>query len=140
MQNSKGKFTGKIIAALLQKDGKYFIARRTKKDGQEGLWEFPGGKQEEGETHEECLARELFEEFGIKAYVGNYVCSSFFILKDRAVELMAYKVTSYEGTITLNEHSEMQWVAPDELHKYAFTKPDLVFIEYLVNAHKVELK
>jgi len=125
-------YTGKVIAALLQKDGRYFIAQRAK-GSCEGLWEFPGGKQEEGETCEECLVRELFEEFGIQAKVGEYVCSSFFMLHEKPAELMAYSVHSYEGTIMPYEHAQIRWVLPEEFCQYAFAEPDLVFIDHILN-------
>ena len=133
MQDSKTNFTGKIAAALMQNNGTYFIARRAKKDGSEGLWEFPGGKQEEGETIQECLARELFEEFGIHVQVGDYLCSSFFLLKELPVEMCAFDVRTFTGTIVPNEHSEVKWVHPSTLREYSFTKPDLVFIEFIEN-------
>lgn len=129
MQNFNKKFTGKIAAALLEKDGKFFIAQRAKKDGQEGLWEFPGGKQENGETIQECLKRELYEEFGINASIGEYVCSSFFEIKEKRMELLAFKVLSFTGDIQCKEHKRVEWVSTEHLDKYVFTKPDLVFIE-----------
>ncbi|WP_127015516.1 NUDIX domain-containing protein [Anoxybacter fermentans] len=54
----------RVTAAIIEKDGKFLIARR--KEGHlSGMWEFPGGKIEEGESPEECLKREIFEELGI---------------------------------------------------------------------------
>ncbi len=67
-----------IAAAIIEKDGKVLIAKRAKKDALCGTWEFPGGKLEEGETLEECLKRELYEELGIHAEIGDYFCTSTF--------------------------------------------------------------
>ena len=55
----------KVTAAILEKDGRIIIAQRKSSDHLSGKWEFPGGKIEAGESPEECLARELNEEFGI---------------------------------------------------------------------------
>lgn len=59
--------TKKVAAELIERNGKLLIAQRAKKDALIGKWEFPGGKQEEGETLQECLKRELFEELAIVA-------------------------------------------------------------------------
>jgi 8-oxo-dGTP diphosphatase len=64
----------RVTAAILRKEGKILIAKRQSGDAFEGKWEFPGGKIEEGETPEQCLRRELFEEFGIDASIGNLLC------------------------------------------------------------------
>jgi len=140
MQNSNKKFTGKIAAALIEKDGKFFIAQRAKKDGLEGLWEFPGGKQEDGETIQECLSRELYEEFGVNASIGEYVCSSFFELKGKPTELLAFKVPLFSGDIQCMEHNKVEWVSTENLDKYTFTKPDLVFIAAIKKEKNRSLK
>ena len=73
MQNYK-----KVVASVIQKDDKILIAQRAKKDDLYEKWEFPGGKMELGETDHECLKRELREEFGIEAEIGDYLCTSYF--------------------------------------------------------------
>ena len=127
--NSIKKYTGKIAAAIIEKDGKYFIAQRAIKDLNEGLWEFPGGKQEEGESIEECLRRELCEEFDIDATVGDYFCSCHFELFGKPAELCAYIIISFTGNIECREHNTFRWVTPDEFDLYYFPEPDLVIVE-----------
>jgi mutator protein MutT len=129
--NTSIKFTGKIAAAIIEKNGKYFIAQRAKADANQGLWEFPGGKQEEGETIQECLKRELNEELGIDATIGEYLCSSFFEHKGRRCELQAFNITSFTGSITCKEHYKIAWISPTELDQYPFVNPDLVFIDFI---------
>lgn len=128
----------KIAAAIIEQDGRIFIARRAKDDPLQGLWEFPGGKLEEGETLEECLKRELFEELGIDAAIGKYFSSTTFTHKETVWELVFFKVTSYTGTITLYDHSEMAWVRPEELTSYRFPAPDEPIIELLLNEVSVK--
>jgi len=124
-------FTGKVAAGIIEQDGKYLIAQRAKKDSYENCWEFPGGKQEEGETLEECLARELYEELHINATIGNHVCSWPFEYNGRSMELIAFKVISYEGTIECKEHKEIRWVPIEELPKYTFPEADIIILESL---------
>lgn len=82
--------TKKVIASFIIKNNQVFLAQRAKKDDLCGLWEFPGGKLEQGETEQECLKRELFEELGIEALVGEYACSSFFQHKNINFEMRVY--------------------------------------------------
>ena len=62
-----------VTAAILINDGKILIAKRGQRDKLPNKWEFPGGKVEEGETPEECLKREMYEEFQIEVVVGEYL-------------------------------------------------------------------
>lgn len=137
MQNTNSpKFTGKIAVAIIEKDNKYFIAQRSKKDTYENLWEFPGGKQEEGETIQECLARELREELEIDAIVGKYICNNFFEYNGRKFEILAFKIKSFTGTINLQAHKNMKWVSVEELDQYKFPSTNLVFIEAIKKNRK----
>jgi len=131
MQNSQSSNKKLIAVAIIEKDGKILIARRAKKDALCGKWEFPGGKLEAGETLEECLKRELYEELGIHAEVGEYFCTSTFYHKDTLFEMRAFKVPSYKGEIQLIEHSAIAWLRPSELSQYEFPEPDLPIIELL---------
>ena len=62
-----------VVAVVIVKDNKFLITRRAPKLNLEGMWEFPGGKIEKGETPEEALKRELAEELEIETEVGNYI-------------------------------------------------------------------
>src|ERR1700689_3372698 len=76
-----------VSAALIFRGGKLLITQRHKTSHLGGLWEFPGGKREAGETFEECLRRELAEELGIEAEVGRMVESLAHEYPERTVEL-----------------------------------------------------
>jgi 8-oxo-dGTP diphosphatase len=65
-----------VTAAILYRDGKIFIAKRSSTSSLPSKWEFPGGKVDVGETLEECLTRELYEEFGIIVTIGDFVAES----------------------------------------------------------------
>jgi mutator protein MutT len=123
----------KVIASVIKQNGKFLIAQRAKQDSLYGKWEFPGGKMEEGETEKECLHRELFEEFGIKAEIGNYLCSSFFEHKGNLTEMRAYSVLSYSGELQLFDHQQIAWVEAENLLSFDMPEPDRPIIEYICN-------
>ena len=122
----------KVIAAVIEKDGKILIAQRAKKDALFGKWEFPGGKMEPGETEEGCLKRELFEEFGIHAEIGSYICSSYFEHKGYPFEMRVFYVHSFSGEPILYEHQQIKWVEKNELLQFEYPEPDLPIIQELL--------
>jgi 8-oxo-dGTP diphosphatase len=65
-----------VTAAIIERDGKILIAKRSSTSSLPNKWEFPGGKVEAGETTEECLARELWEEFNVEVTVGEFFTES----------------------------------------------------------------
>jgi 8-oxo-dGTP diphosphatase len=114
----------KVTAAVIEKDGKILIAKRKQKDPLGGKWEFPGGKLESGETPEACLKRELREELGIETRVGEFLCSSRFVYRHIAIELLAYRTSYVSGEIRLHEHERVEWILPEELNDYDFSEAD----------------
>lgn len=135
MQNLTNK---KVIAAIIlnEKDTTFLIAQRAKKDSLFGKWEFPGGKMENGETDEQCLQRELFEEFSIKATIGHYFMSTHFVHNNTPYEMKAYFVLNFQGTIQLNDHQAIKWVKPLELLNYEMPSPDLPITQALIEKFK----
>ncbi|BDC34617.1 NUDIX hydrolase [Candidatus Dependentiae bacterium Noda2021] len=125
----------KVIAAIFINEGRVLIAQRAKKDALYGKWEFPGGKLEGDETDQECLKRELYEEFSIHAEVGAYLCSSYFEHNNMPYEMRAYYVTSYTGEFVLHEHHEIKWVTPDELPAYEMPEPDQPIVKTLIELY-----
>ena len=122
----------RVTAAIIEKDGKILIAKRKQNDNLfSGFWEFPGGKIEEGETPEECMARELKEELDIEVEVGELIKSSKHQYPHGEFELLAYKVTHIRGKIVLNDHDEIKWVTIDEMPNFSFPPADTPIIHYL---------
>ena len=120
-----------VTAAILFKDGRILIAKRKKGDHLENKWEFPGGKLEPGETPEECLRRELFEEFSIETRVGEFVCSSRYTYRHGCIELRAFKVEYLSGRLTIHDHEEIAWALPGELGNYDFAEADIPIVKLI---------
>jgi mutator protein MutT len=119
-----------VAAAILERDGRILITRRLKGTHLEGVWEFPGGKCEPGETLEACLGRELFEELGITAVIGRELLTTSHAYDDRVVELHFLTCTSDdEPKPLLNQ--EMRWAARNELAGLEFPPADAELIQWL---------
>ncbi len=114
----------RVTAAIIEEGGKILIARRKRGDVQAGKWEFPGGKLEPGETPESCLKRELQEELGIETEVGTLFCSTRFVYRHIAVELLFYRTVVVSGEIRLHAHDRIEWVAPETLAEFDFLEAD----------------
>ena len=127
----------KVTAAVLKKEGKYLIAKRKKNDILGGLWEFPGGKIEEGETAEECLKREIKEELNIIVEVNELILSKIHKYPRGYFELIAFKVKYISGKIILNEHDDYKWVTYKQLKMYNFSPADIPIIDKLKNTDRL---
>lgn len=114
-----------VTAAIMEKDGKVLLARRRKGDRLARKWEFPGGKLEPGETPEDCLARELREEFGIEAEVQDFVGASVYEYGHGTIDLRAYRVRHVSGEFSINSHEEIAWVKREDLLSYDLSPADI---------------
>ncbi len=104
-----------VAAAILRRDGRVLVARRREEDFLGGLWEFPGGKQEAGETLEACLARELREELGIEVDVGERVLVLRHAYTHFRITLHAFWCRLRKGEPRCLECAEVRWVPPADL-------------------------
>ena len=113
-----------VSAAILECQGKFLLTRRKLDVHQGGLWEFPGGKQEAGETLEECLQRELKEEVDIE--VGDV--EPFYVIRHRypekEVELHFFTCSIHQGIPKPLQSMEIAWVPKSALAFYAFPEAD----------------
>lgn len=126
-----------VTAAIIRKENKILIARRRAGDKLGGMWEFPGGKIEPGETPEQCLKRELLEEFDIVTEVGEFVASSIYDYGDFTIELLGYEAAYVSGQFRLNDHDEIRWAAPEELLGCGLAPADIPIAKRLIEAHQL---
>ena len=119
----------KVVAAILEKENKILIAKKREGKPLAGLWEFPGGKIEEGETPEESLIRELMEEMNIKVRVNEYVGESIYDYGDgKVISLKGFTAEIIEGDIKLTDHDEYKWVTLEEVCNYRIAPADIPLI------------
>lgn len=121
------------VAAAIIENGEclILIARRKKGKSQAGMWEFPGGKIEAGETAEDCLKRELLEEMNIEISPYAYFGVNDHHYGSTHIRLIAYKATFVSGEIVLVDHDECRWISSAELKEFAFAPADIPFVEML---------
>ena len=117
------KVVKEVMAAAFIREGRILIMRRAPFMSWAGWWEFPGGKQEQGESPEDCLARELQEELHIKAEIGEFLTENSHGYDFGTVHLSVYRVKAWEGDIALTVHDDMCWVPIGELADYPHLLP-----------------
>lgn len=114
----------RVVAAMLEKDGRYLITQRRPVAILPLLWEFPGGKVEPGETDETALVRELREEMGIQVRVGERVIHVEHAYADYDIDFRVYRCALVEGEIQHIGVHDHRWVLPTELDRYEFPAAD----------------
>ncbi|HZP70344.1 MAG TPA: (deoxy)nucleoside triphosphate pyrophosphohydrolase [Pseudolabrys sp.] len=120
--------------ALVDTDGRVLIAQRPQGKPMAGLWEFPGGKVENGERPEDTLIRELREELGIVVSetclaplaFASHGYSDFHLL------MPLYVCRRWEGTVTATEGQQLAWVKPNRLRDYAMPPADVPLVSHLM--------
>jgi mutator protein MutT len=118
-----------VVAAIIEKDGLVFAARRSSGQHLAGYWEFPGGKIEPGESHRVALQRELKEELDIAAAIGAYVGETVFDYGDKVIRLHAYAVNHVSGEFHLTDHDEFCWLAPEALGTLTWAPADIPLVD-----------
>jgi len=122
----------RVVAALIVNDGRILVCQRTRHQPMPFKWEFPGGKIEEGEQPRAALRRELEEELGIEANIGDEVARIQHEYPSRGViELRFYEVRDYQGEIENRIFREIRWVGRKELLELDFLEADLQLVKDL---------
>ena len=121
-----------VAAGVIWREGRVLISRRGEAGVHGGLWEFPGGKLEPGETPLDCLKRELQEEMGIAILPDCVLEETEELLEDgRLLHFYFVQGTLPEGEPSLTEHTAFAWAAPSELKDYDFCPSDAAFAKTL---------
>lgn len=119
--------------AIINDDSQVLIAKRPEGKPMAGLWEFPGGKVEPGETPEETLYRELYEELNIEPCVGCLAPFTFasHTYEDFHLLMPLYLCTHWDGALQAREGQELKWVRAMRLGDYDMPEADLPLIPFL---------
>lgn len=120
-----------VAGVITDKRGRILLSRRTPNRDMPGLWEFPGGKREPGETPEAALARELDEELGIQVTVGAPLMAVPQRYPSKRLRLDVRHVARWEGVPRGREGQALAWVAPDKLGRYSMPPADLPVVAAL---------
>jgi len=122
----------RVVAALIVKDGKMLVCQRTRHQTMPLKWEFPGGKIEDGEQPQHALRRELEEELGIDAQIGEEVAHIRHHYKTgSSVELRFFVVREFKGQIENRIFRDLRWSSRSELPTYDFLEADRSFVQDL---------
>ena len=119
------------VAIISNQQGKILIDRRKAHGEMGGLWEFPGGKIEAGETIEECIKREIQEELGIEIVVGNLIITIAHQYETFNVTLYVHDCQYLSGEPQPLECDEILWVGSSELNQYQFPQANSQIIDIL---------
>ena len=120
-----------VVAAAIEKDGKFFCAQRPEGKSLGGFWEFPGGKLEAGESPEQALIREIQEELNSEIEIISFVNEASYDYDFGTVVMKTYHAKLLSGKLELLEHQNSTWLAPHELKSLNWAPVDRPAVELL---------
>ncbi len=124
----------KVVGAVIQNDNEEILcALRSATMSMPNLWEFPGGKLKDGESPEEALVREIYEELGCKIQVGKLIADITHEYPSIRVRLLTYNATLLEGEPRAIEHAELRWIKKDKLTLVEWAPADLPTVAKLLD-------
>jgi len=121
-----------VGCAIIHRNGRLLIAQRHLQDSFGGVWEFPGGKREENETIEACLAREALEELGVRIHPERLLCRREHRNKDRGIALFFYFCRWESGEPRAIDCKDFRWVGREDIRDAEFLPGDLEVLEDLI--------
>ena len=123
-----------VVAALIEKEGKYLIARRsTGSEDVMGKWEFPGGKVENDESEEHAIEREIKEEFEMNIQAIRFLTNNVCEYPTKIIDLRLYECKYLSGEFNLHDHSEYKFVNKEDIINFDLCPADIPLAEYVKN-------
>ena len=119
-----------VVAAIIQRDGAYFATQRGYGEF-EGLWEFPGGKIEPGESREVALKREIQEELGIDITIDKFLCTTEYDYPSFHLTMHCYICSIESVEIELREHKSARWLTVESLDSVEWLPADKEIVDKL---------
>lgn len=130
-----------VVAAVIHNEkNEILCALRSPLMTLPNLWEFPGGKIEEGESHEAALIREIQEELDIHIKVGENVEDTYYEYEQFTIQLTSYFATINAGSVKPTEHAELRWVKNDKLLELEWAPADIPAVEKVRNLKNKRVK
>ena len=123
-----------VVAALIWDGKKFMICQRPAHKARGLLWEFVGGKVEQGETKENALIRECREELDVTLSVGGVFMDVVHEYSDLTVHLTLFNATIAEGIPKKLEHNDIRWITPSEIPNYDFCPADVEILKRITEA------
>jgi len=124
------------VAVVMTQNDQVLIVKKDPEHKLAGLWEFPGGKLEAGESLEACIKREMLEELVIDVEIGALLVTYIYVLPRNTLKINAFFAKSLSDQMTLIEHVDLRWVDIESLRDYAFVPSDLQVVDALENWKK----
>lgn len=123
-----------VVAGFVRKDKMVLVGQRPENHSLAGQWEFPGGKIESGETPEEALARELSEELGIEAQVGDLKLACTHHYGDVNILILFFEVLYWKGEPKAMHHLKLDWIEPNELMNRPIPEANVKILDRIFKA------
>lgn len=123
----------RVIACVVSRDSELLVCQRPLSKRHGGLWEFPGGKVEPGESDEDAARRELREELGVE--LDGAFDSQFTIVDPNSPFVIAFMPVTINGEPHCHEHSSMRWGTPADLAALPLAPSDRCFVDFLIENH-----
>jgi 8-oxo-dGTP diphosphatase len=120
-----------VTAAVIERDGRYLLARRKPGKTLAGTWEFPGGKLEAGEDPAACLAREIREEMNLDIAVGELLGITEHQYDFARIRLIVFRARIIGGEMRLTDHDQAGWFTPAEMRTLDLAPADIPVVDWL---------
>ncbi|EMR01260.1 (deoxy)nucleoside triphosphate pyrophosphohydrolase [Cesiribacter andamanensis] len=118
-----------VACALIEHNGRVLVAQRGLHKSEGGLWEFPGGKLEPGESPEACIVREIAEELSLQISPYARLAPAIHVYPGKSIRLIPLLCRLHGGKLQLHEHAACQWLLPQELPALAWCPADVPIVE-----------